>query len=248
MTVPGPYRRMLRIAALAAAGAFALAGCGGSGGPSTLQVKVRDGESGKSAGQILRDVRVAVTKASSVHLSGDIQTTATVGLNLYLDHKGGRGTVSTNGLVIRVVRIGTAAYLSSSNAFYRQFTDAAGMHLLEGRWLKVPISNARFGAFGDLTDMQALLATILQPKGAVVKAGTQTLHGNSVIGLRDSSGGGTLYVAATGPPFPVELVQSGAHHGVVDFDHWGGPVVLRAPGHPVYLVQLARRSGVASPA
>jgi hypothetical protein len=248
MTVPGPHRRMLRIAVLAATGAVALTGCGGSGGPSTLHVKLVNGESGKSAGQILRDVRAAVTKASSVHLSGDVQGTTTVGLDLYLAAKGGRGTVSTNGLRIRVTRIGNAAYLSSSNAFYRQFTNAAGMHLLQGRWLKVPVSNARFGAFGDLTDMQALLATILQPKGAVVKAGTQTLHGIAVIGLRDSTGGGTLYIAATGPPFPVELVQSGAHHGVVTFDHWGGPVVLRAPGHPVYLTQLGKRSGIASTA
>ena len=110
-----------------------------------------NGEAGKSAGQILRDARSAVTKASSVHLSGELQTTATLGLNLYLGPKGGRGTVSTNGLVVRVTRIGNAAYLSGTSTFYRQFTNSAGVHLLEGRWLKVPVSNARFGAFGDLT-------------------------------------------------------------------------------------------------
>jgi hypothetical protein len=248
MTAPGPHCRMLRVAVLAAAAGLALTGCGGSGGPSTLHVKTVNGEAGKSAGQILRDARSAVTRASSVHLSGELQTTATLGLNLYLGAKGGRGTVSTNGLVVRVTRIGNAAYLSGTSTFYRQFTDAAGIHLLEGRWLKVPISDARFGAFGDLTNMQGLLAAMLQPKGAVVKSGTRTLDGIPVIGLRDSSGGGTLYVAATGPPYPVELRQSGAHHGVVTFDHWGGPVALRAPGHPVYLTQLGKRSGIASPA
>jgi hypothetical protein len=243
MTVPCPRLRMLPIAALAIAAAVALTGCGGSGGPSTLHVKAVNGEAGKSAGQILRDVRAAVTKASSVHLSGHVQGTTALDLDLYLGSKGGRGTVSTNGVVVRVTRIGNAAYLTSGNAFYRHFTNAAGMHLLKGRSLKVPVSDARFGAFGNLTDMQALLTTILEPKGAVVKAGTQTLNGIPVIGLRDSSGNGTLYVAAAGPPYPVELVQAGTRHGVVTFDHWGGPVVLTAPQHPVYLTQLAKRAG-----
>ena len=93
-----------------------------------------------------------------------------------------------------------------------------------------------------MTDSQAWLATILDPTGAVVKMGTRTLHGVSVIELRDASGGGTLYIAATGPPYPVQLVQTGVHHGVVSFDHWGEPVVLKAPSHPVYLTQLAKRS------
>jgi hypothetical protein len=234
---------MLRIAMLTAAAALALAGCGGSGGPSTLHVRVTKGESGKSAGQILRDVRAAVTKASSVHLAGHVQGTTALVLNMYLGPKGGRGTVSTDGLVVRVTRIGNAAYLTSTNAFYRHFTNAAGMHLLDGRSLKVPVSDARFGAFANLTDMRALLTTILEPKGVVVKTGTQTLRGIPVIGLRDSSGNGTLYIAATGPPYPVELVQAGANHGVISFDHWGGPLVLRAPGHPVYLIQLAKRAG-----
>ena len=144
--------------------------------------------------------------------------------------------------MVRVTRIGNAAYFTSSNAFYRHFTNAAGIHLLAGRWLKVPVSDSRFGAFSSLTNLQGLLATILDPKGAVVAAGKRTLHGVAVIELRDASGGGTLYIAATGPPYPVQLVQTGAHPGVVSFDHWGGPVVLRAPPHPVYLTQLAKRS------
>lgn len=243
MTVLGPHPRMLRFAMLAAAATLALTGCGASGGPSTVHVKIVNGESGKAAGQILRDVRAAVSKASSVHLAGHVQGTTALGLNLYLDPHGGRGTVSTNGLVVRVTRIGNAAYFTSSDAFYRHFTNAAGMHLLEGRWLKVPVSNTRFAAFSSLTNMQDLLATILKPSGSVVKAGTRMLHGVSVIGLRDSSGAGTLYVAATGPPYPLELVQTGAHQGVVDFDHWGARVVLKAPQHPVYLTQLAKRAG-----
>jgi hypothetical protein len=238
---------MLRIA-LPAAATLALAGCGGSIGPLTVHGSVVTSESGKPAGEILRDAGVAASNASSVHLSGHVQGTAALVFNLYLDAKGGRGTVSTNGLAVRVTRIGNAAYLASSNAFYRRFTNAAGMQLLKGRWLKVPVSDSRFSTFSSATDSQAWLVAILDPKGPVVKVGKRTLHGASVIELRDASGGGTLYIAATGPPYPVQLVQTGVHHGVVSFDHWGAPVVVKAPSHPVYLTQLGKRSGIASPA
>ena len=55
--MPGSPQRLLRLAVLAAAAAFALAGCGGSGGPSTLHVKITKPEAARSAAQILRRAR-----------------------------------------------------------------------------------------------------------------------------------------------------------------------------------------------
>jgi hypothetical protein len=247
MTMPSSPQRLLRIAALTAAAALALTGCGGSGGPSTLHVKVTKPEPAKPAGQILSDARAAVAKATSVHLAGHVEGTSPLGLNLRLGRAGGSGTVSTTTFVIRITRIGHAAYFMGSTVrsrdFYTHFTTVAGAHMLEGRWLKVPVSDTRISAFSSLTDMQALLAAILTPKGSVVKAGTRTLHGVSVIGLRDSSGDGTLYVAASGVPYPLELVQAGPHRGVIVFGQWNRPVALNAPAHPVYLSQLPKLSG-----
>jgi hypothetical protein len=247
MTMPRSPQRLLRIAVLAAAAAFALAGCGGSGGPSTLHVKVTKPEAARPATQILSNVRAAVAKATSVHLAGHVEGTSPLGLNLHLARAGGSGTLSTTTFVIRITRIGHAAYFTGSSghsrAFYTHFTTAAGAHMLEGRWLKVPVSDTRFSAFSGLTEMQTLLATILTPSGSVVKTGTRTLHGVSVIGLRDSTGAGTLYVAASGVPYPLELVQSGPHHGVIVFGQWNRPVTLTAPAHPVRLSQLPKLSG-----
>jgi len=245
--MPSSPQRVLRIAVLAAAAALALAGCGGSGGPSTLHVKVAKPESAKSAGQILSDARAAVAKAASVHLAGHVEGTSPLGLNLHLGRAGGSGTVSTTAFVIRMTRIGHAAYFMGSTvrsrAFYTRFTTAAGAHMLEGRWLKVPVSDTRFRAFNGLTDMQTLLATILTPNGSVIKAGTRMLHGVSVIGLRDATGDGTLYVAAAGVPYPLELVQARPHRGVIVFGQWNRPVSLNAPADPVYLSQLPKLSG-----
>jgi hypothetical protein len=250
MNTPGLPKRPLRVAALAAVtavSAFALTACGGSGGPSTIQGTAKQPESSRSAGQILSDVRAAVAKATSVHVLGHVDGASAIGLNLRLDSTGGSGTISTPTFVIRITRVGKAAYYMGSktdgSAFYTHFTTAAGAHMLHGRWLKVPTADTRFTAFSSLTDMQELLTTMLKPKGTVVKAGTRTLHGVPAIGLRDSAGDGTLYVAATGAPYPLELVQSGAHSGVIVFEQWNRPLTLTAPAHPFYLAQLPPLDG-----
>jgi hypothetical protein len=237
MSILHSRHRRLRIAAVATVSVLALAGCGGSSGSAAKT------ESARPAGQILTDVRAAVSDASSVHLAGHVSSTTAVTLNLHLTRTGGSGTVSSKGLAIRVTRIGNAVYFTGTKAFYRHFTNAAGVALLDGKWLKVPATDSRFGAFSRLTDMRALLGQVLKPAGTVVKVRTRTLHGVRVIGLRDSADNGTLYVSATGVPYPVEIVNTGAHPGLVKFDNWDQPVTLRAPANPIHLGQLAKVGG-----
>ena len=104
-----------------------------------------------------------------MHLTGHVEGTSPLGLNLQLGRAGGRGTLSTTTFVIRIAVVAPAYFTGSSGhsrAFYTHFTTAAGAHMLEGRWLKVPVSDTRFSAFSGLTDMQTLLATILTPNGS----------------------------------------------------------------------------------
>jgi hypothetical protein len=231
-----PHRRALWVALVAAACPLALAACGSSGAATTIR------ESAKPPGQILTDVRAAVAHATSVHLAGHVSSSTPIAIDLHLSRTGGSGTVAGTGLRFEVTRIGNAAYFTGTQGFYRHFTNHAGIVLLNGRWLKVPATDPRFKSFAALTDMTALLGQILRPTGAVVKAGTQTVAGVRVVGLRDSSHG-TLYVAATGTPYPVEIVNTGAHAGIVRFDQWNRAITLHAPANPVRLYQLARAGG-----
>ena len=230
--------RTLAVALLAAAALLATSACGGSGGGASAPR-----ESSKPASQILLDVQAAVRRASSVHLRGHVTGRSALGLDLRIGPKGGAGTVSTNGLSFKLTRIEHAAYFSGSPAFYRHFTNAAAAKLLEGRWLKVPASDSRFEAFSRLTDLHALLASILRPKGTVSKTGTKTVDGVTMVGLRDSAGHGTLYVADSGTPYPVEIVQTGARPGMIRFDAWDDRVALERPSDSINLEQLAKLAG-----
>ncbi len=232
--------RGLPIAVIVTICVLALAGCGGSSGAAAKP------ETARPAAQILRDVHSAVAAATSVHLSGHVTSTTAVMLDLHLDRTGGSGAVSSKGISFRVTRIGNAAYFTGTQAFYRHFTNAAGIALLNGKWLKVPFTDSRFAAFSRLTDMTGLLGQVLQPTGTVMKAGTRTLDGVRVIALRDTTNRGTLYVAAKGAPYPVEVVTGGTHPAVVRFDHWNQRITLRAPSQLVHLWQLQKLATASS--
>ena len=49
---------------------------------------------------------------------------------------------------------------------------------------------------------------------------------------------GTLYVATTGPAYPVAIVKAGANGGKIVFDKWNQPVALKAPSGAVNLTDL----------
>ena len=240
MSLPRQRVRVLAIPALLAVCVLALAGCGGSSGAAEQP------EPARPAAQILRDVHTAVAAATSVHLSGHVTGTTTVTLDLHLARTGGSGSVSSKGLAFRVTRIGNAAYFTGSQAFYRHFTNAAGIALLNGKWLKVPATDARFAAFSRLTDMTGLLGQVLEPSGTVAKAGTRTLDGLRVIALRDTKNQGTLYVAAKGAPYPVAVVTAGAYPAMVKFDHWNQQITLRPPSQLVHLWQLQKLAASAA--
>ncbi len=49
---------------------------------------------------------------------------------------------------------------------------------------------------------------------------------------------GTLYIATTGPAYPVAIVKEGTDSGKITFDEWNKPVTLTAPSNSVDLSQL----------
>jgi hypothetical protein len=61
-----------------------------------------------------------------------------------------------------------------------------------------------------------------------------------VVAIRDASKGGTLYVAATGAPYPVAIVRTGAgDNGAVVFDGWNTSVAVTVPKNAVDLSKLS---------
>jgi hypothetical protein len=223
----------IRLTAMAVAATLAAAGlaaCGGSSG---------NGVASKSADQIVSASNAAVQHATSVHVSGSL-TTSGVPLSLDLtlvNGKGGQGQISEAGLSFRLIDVGQTVYIQGTQAFWQHFGGATAAKLIDGRWLKAP-AGGQFASLAVLTNMQKLMDALLLSHGNLTKGGTSTVNGQQVVSVTDKSKGGTLYVATSGPPYPVVLRRTGGGSGQIAFDKFNEPVTLTAPANAISLSSL----------
>lgn len=226
------------LAALACSGAL-LAGCGG-GSSSSSSSSSSNGVESKSPAEILAAAKLAADGARSVHVSGSIvsgSTPITLDMNL-LAGKGGRGQLSESGLSFSLIQVGKTVYIKGSPAFYKHIGGSAAAQLLEGKWLKAPASNSDFASLSQLTDLRQLVDQTLESHGTLTKTSTTTINGQKVVGITDKTKGGTLYIAATGQPYPVQITKTGSSGGKVTFDRWNSAVGLAAPANAIDVAQL----------
>lgn len=230
---PSP-RRVSAAAALAlAAGATALfAGCGGGSSSQT-----QNATAGKSPEQIVADAKAAAAKAATVHISGStVNEKRPISIDMELvAGKGAKGHLDLGGLGIQIIAIERAFYLNGSTAFYRRLAGPAAAQLLHGKWLKAPAGSGNFASLAQLTNLTSLLESSLASHGTLVKGPVTTVEGQKAVSVRDASRGGTLYVAATGTPYPLRLTHEG---GNVFFRDWNKPVTLTAPANAINITQL----------
>ncbi|MDE3069295.1 MAG: hypothetical protein KGJ43_01025 [Acidobacteriota bacterium] len=230
-----PSRLNAALATLALAGA--LAGCGGGSSDN--------GIASKSPTEILNAAKSAVAGASSVHVSGSASSNGTpLSLDLELvTGKGAKGTVSEHGLSFQLIELGGYIYINGSQAFYTHFGGSAAAALFKGKWLKAPANQAEFASLSSLTNLQTLLSSLLNQHGTISSTGTSTVAGHKVVGLHDSTAGGTLYIATDGTAYPVEVTKGGKESGTITFDRWNQSVSLSAPANAIDITQLQAQAG-----
>jgi hypothetical protein len=215
--------------------ALVLAGCGGSSSSSPS-----NGVADKSPAEILAATKTAADAASSVHVSGSIVSSGSpITLDMHLRAgKGGRGSLSENGLAFQLIQTGGTVYIKGSPAFYKRIGGTAAAQLLQGKWLKAAASSSDFASLSQLTDLRQLVDQTLANHGSLTKGQTTTVNGQKVVGLTDKTKGGTLYIAATGQPYPIEITKNGSGGGKIIFDSWNEPVTVAPPANAIDVAQL----------
>ena len=221
--------------AVAALVCGALAGCGSSSSGN--------GVASKSAAQIIAAARSAALSASAVHVSGKI-TSGGSPITLDLDliaPRGGRGTLTDNGLGFELIQIGGTVYIKGSAAFYTRIAGPTAAQLLQGRWLKAPTSSGQFSSIASLTDLNKLLNADLPDPRHLTKGKSAKLGGTPAIAVTDTAKGETVFVATRGRPYPLQLLKSGKGGGQISLDRWNERVSLSAPADSIDITRL--RSG-----
>jgi hypothetical protein len=226
---------------LAAAALVLLAGCGsndsagagpaGSAGPTT---PAGNGVESKTPKEIIAAAKDALSHADSVHVAG---TATGDGQSVTIDVKikgsaGGAGSITLEGKKVDILRVGRTVYMKADQAFWTSITgNAQAAKLLNGKYLKSTTSDQKLKQIAAFTDVSGLADGVLKAEGTVTKGDKKTVNGTEAIGLVDSAGGGTLYVATTGKPYPLEIAPApgSSDSGKIDFTDYGKDVDLTAP-------------------
>jgi hypothetical protein len=206
--------------------ALLVAGCAGGGSSSK-------GEESKSADQIASDAQDAAKSAKAVHVSGKIVLRGTpLLLDLHLVRDvGAVGRMGLKGGTVMLVRLGSKVYMNGNDAFWAAYGGPTVAKLYSNRWLQVPTSSSQIAPFVRLTDIDQLFGGTIGSHGTIDKGGTTTYKGQKVIVLKEQGrSGGSLYIAASGTPYPVAIVSPNAGaEGSVGFDQWNKAVPINAP-------------------
>jgi hypothetical protein len=216
--------------------AVALAGCAGSS-------PMGNGVASRTPAQIVALATSAALGAASVHVAGSILGEGKpISLNMELDaEKGGKGQVTLGDLGIELVNVDRAVYVRGGAAFYRRFAGSAAARLLQGRWLRGSNTLGPLAPLTSLTNLRKLLSGTLAGHGTLTRAASMTVEGRQAVAVSDVAGGGTLYVASTGTPYPLEIVKRGAGAGKLVFNKWNQSVTLAVPPNPIDISQLHGR-------
>lgn len=258
-----PHRVRTRLQRLGlAAGCLAvLAACGSSSSHHTT-APVRPGTSGeaaKPAGQILSDTATALRSAHGYVMQGDLtqngqaqQVRVVAGSgSLELAMSGASGALS-------VIVLRTGAYIRVNQAFLSSHPGDHG--ILANRWIQIPATSAQtlaaqLGQFSPAVAARCLI----EGHGTLSVAGRTTVTGHPAVVIRDAGnvpGGapGTLAVAVSGPPYPLQIIETGnkraggrvdvcnngqaeSTRGQFTFSRFGSPPPITAPSNPLRIGQ-----------
>jgi len=230
---PGAASIQTRISTLAVCAAALAGGIAGCGGASD------NGVAAKSPDGIVTAASDAVSGVKSVHVSGSLLSGGSpITLDLTLvAGKGGGGQMAQNGLSFRLIDVGQVVYINGSDAFWSRIGGSSAVQLFHGKWLRAP-ANGQFASIASLTNVQTLFNKLLSSHGTLAKGPTSTVAGQKAVAVVDTTKGGTLYVATTGQPYPVQIAKSGSQGGRIVFDRYNESTSLSAPANAIDVSKL----------
>ncbi len=131
------------------------------------------------------------------------------------------GTVTLNGNVVDLDLIGGDVYFKAPAAFWTaEGLSAAAAAQLADQWVEEPAGSSEASDFSGLSSLTDVSST-LENHGALAAGGTGNVDGQAVVFVKDTTDGGTLAVATSGPAYPLQLSQTkGSGTGVLTYSNW----------------------------
>lgn len=241
---PSRSYRVLPLVLLTGMVAGLLAGCGGGGTPAhrawrtqtqapPTAVPVASTSELGAAEIVTRAIRTTQA-AAAVRIRGQFKADGQdVALDMRYDATGGGGRVKIEEQTIDVLRIQREFWFAGDERFWRRVGGNQAVRDYQAKYLKIPASDQRFTPLLNTTYVGKLLTTLVRAKGPFVKAGTVTMRGQRAVVVVDKTKdyGGTLWVAADGPPYllRIQAAPDSRVSGAVDFGDYNKRFSLAPP-------------------
>jgi hypothetical protein len=241
-------RRVVCLAVLLTLVALATSGCGGgtksngatTGGTQTNSATTSgtqtNGLENKSAAQVQQDAAAALKAAKSVHAAGT-GTSEGQAVRVDLRIQGGSlaGTIEQGGGRFEFISIGNDTYFRADEGGMKLMgVPPAIQRLAAGRWAKLSSKQMNFQEF-SLDSLAAELTNNTSTLASTVEQAT--LDGNKVVVVSQQDGS-KLYVANTGPAYPLRTDSTGTDPGRLDFTEYGVDFHITAPSNAVDITKL----------
>lgn len=209
--------RTIKLIAPLAVGVALLAGC-----TSSPAAPATNGMENLDADAIAQASADALEQAGSFRVRGEGEDDdgSTIEVDLRYADENIQGTMSLSGTTLNLLAVDGVSYLKADGSFWEPFLGeeaAVVLPLLADKWVVMPGSQDLFDEF------QA--EDLLTPEGELTKGEVTTVDGQQAIAL-ESSTGGTLYVALTGEPYPIKLVNDDRE---MLFTEIGDEITIEAP-------------------
>jgi len=128
--------------------------------------------------------------------------------------------------------IGQYAYVKINPAVLKML---GGFPLVKsdfGRWLKIPANRLNHGGPAGFS-LASLAAVLTRPAPLDPAVRQATLNGRKVVVITDHRHGVTLYIANTGPAYPLRADLMGPHPQRIDFTDYGANFHITAPRNAI---------------
>jgi hypothetical protein len=196
------------------------------GGATTATSTPTNGLENKSPADVLQQAAAALAGAKSVHV---VATSPEGHVDFRIQDGSATGTLTQAGHKIRMTKTGSDAYIETDQAGLKAFgVPPSVQRLAAGRWLKVRASDITGFTLADLASNLTEYRSPLAPKVR------QTMLNSRKVVLISRQDGARLYVANTGPAYPLRAeMKKGPNASVVNYSEYGAPLHITAPSNAI---------------
>lgn len=226
---------VLLVVPLAACGGSDDSGTDGSTSPesSASQPSASSGTTFKGNGiatakpaQAVSRSREAAKNARSVQVTG---TAPDASLKVKANRTSSDSTRTSGDVTIKVRTVGNRVYIKADKGYWTEAFNAKKAKKIGDKWVTGTMANPQLKAFRETATTQALVQNfVVKDKGATVGA-VGEIEGRSAVPVESTAG--TLWIAATGRPYPLQIESAPAQGegSVIVFSGWNRKVVVKAP-------------------